>query len=44
MWRYAGGGSPAVLWNTAWIEGAVIAGVVIVDAGRRKLRRTRRAR
>jgi hypothetical protein len=34
----------AVLWNTAWIEAAVIAGVVIVDAGRRKLRRTRRAR
>jgi hypothetical protein len=34
----------AVLWNTAWIEAAVIAAVVIVDAGRRKLRRTRRAR
>jgi hypothetical protein len=34
----------AVLWNTAWIEAAVIAGVVIVDAGRRKLRRTRHAR
>jgi hypothetical protein len=26
----------AVLWNTAWIEAAVIAGVVIVDAGLRK--------
>jgi hypothetical protein len=34
----------AVLWNTAWIEAAVIAAVVIVDAGRRKLRRIRRAR
>lgn len=34
----------AVLWNTAWIEAAVIAAVVIVDAGCRKLRRTRRAR
>jgi hypothetical protein len=34
----------AVLWNTAWIEAAVITAVVIVDAGRRKLRRTRRAR
>jgi len=34
----------AVLWNTTWIEAAVIAAVVIVDAGRRKLRRARRAR
>ena len=34
----------AVLWNTAWIEAAVIAAVVIVDVSRRKLRRTRRAR
>jgi hypothetical protein len=32
----------AVLWNTAWIEAAVIAAVVIVDAGLRKRRRARR--
>ena len=35
--------SLAVLWNTAWIEAAVIAAVVIVDAGLRKRRRARRA-
>jgi hypothetical protein len=33
-----------VLRNTAEIEAAVIAAVVIVDAGRRRLRRARRAR
>jgi len=32
----------AVLWNTAWIEAAVIAAVVIVDAGLRKWRRASR--
>ncbi len=32
----------AVLWNTAWIEAAVIAAVVIVDAGFRKRRGARR--
>ena len=32
----------AVVWNTAWIEAAVIAAVVIVDAGVRKRRRARR--
>ena len=32
----------AVLWNTAWIEAAVIAAVVIVDGGLRKRRRARR--
>ena len=32
----------AVVWNTAWIEAAVIAAVVIVDAGLRKRRRARR--
>ena len=32
----------AVMWNTAWIEAAVIAAVVIVDAGLRKWRRARR--
>ena len=32
----------AVLWNTAWIEAAVIAAVVIVDAGLRERRRARR--
>lgn len=32
----------AVLWNTAWIEAAVIAAVVIVDAGLRKRRRAQR--
>ena len=32
----------AVLWNTAWIEAAVIAAVVTVDAGLRKRRRARR--
>ena len=32
----------AVLWNTAWIEAAVIAAVVIADAGIRKRRRARR--
>jgi hypothetical protein len=32
----------AVLWNTAWIEAAAIAAVVIVDAGLRKRRRARR--
>ena len=31
----------AVLWNTAWIEAAVIAAVVTVDAGLRKRRRAR---
>jgi hypothetical protein len=31
-----------VLWNTAWIEAAVIAAVVIVDAGLRERRRARR--
>ena len=32
----------AVLWNTAWIEAAAIAAVVIVDAGLRERRRARR--
>jgi len=32
----------AVLWKTAWIEAAVIAAVVLVDAGFRKRRRASR--
>ena len=32
----------AVLGNTAWIEAAVVAAVVILDAGLRKRRRARR--